>query len=153
MKKEEAAEVLMTIKSYHTGLVKPEALDLAIAALRESAEPDEKEQAMRWYLKGFEDAETTERQPVSHEQTMRDAETHFHFVWDANEALREQPAPPAIEWKPGPPKEDGRYLIALKDWYERDTVYAENDYRIDDPINPIDHITHHAAWPQYPGHV
>ena len=37
---------------------------------------------MFWYLKGFKDAETTERQPVSLEQTMEDAETHFQFVWD-----------------------------------------------------------------------
>lgn len=40
------------------------------------------ENAMYWYLKGFEDAETTESQPVSHEQTMKDAETHFYLVWD-----------------------------------------------------------------------
>ena len=39
MTREEAAEVLMTIKSYHTGLVKPEALDLAIEALREQPAP------------------------------------------------------------------------------------------------------------------
>jgi len=43
---------------------------------------DKMEKAMYWYLKGFEDAETTERQPVSHEQTMKDAETHFYLVWD-----------------------------------------------------------------------
>ena len=42
------------------------------------------EKAMYWYLKGFEDAETTESQPVSHEQTMKDAETHFYLVWDCH---------------------------------------------------------------------
>lgn len=40
------------------------------------------ENAMYWYMKGFQDAETTESQLVSHEQTMKDAETHFHLVWD-----------------------------------------------------------------------
>jgi hypothetical protein len=40
------------------------------------------QQAMFWYLKGFEDSETTDRQQVSLEQTMRDAETHFQLVWN-----------------------------------------------------------------------
>lgn len=40
-----------------------------------------KMQAKRYYLKGFEDAELTETQPCSHEQTMRDAETHFELVY------------------------------------------------------------------------
>lgn len=40
-----------------------------------------KMQAKRYYLKGFEDAELTETQQCSHEQTMRDAETHFELVY------------------------------------------------------------------------
>ncbi len=39
-----------------------------------------------WYLKGFKDAETTERQPVPIEQTMKDAEAHFALVWDHKSA-------------------------------------------------------------------
>jgi hypothetical protein len=39
-------------------------------------------QARKYYLKGFEDAELTENQGCSHEQTMRDAETHFELVFE-----------------------------------------------------------------------
>ena len=37
--------------------------------------------AKKYYLKGFEDSEITEKQEVSHEQTMKDAETHFELVY------------------------------------------------------------------------
>jgi hypothetical protein len=40
-----------------------------------------KVEAKRYYLKGFEDAELTEYQGCSHEQTMRDAETQFELVY------------------------------------------------------------------------
>jgi len=40
-----------------------------------------KMEARKYYLKGFEDAELTESQNCSHEQTMRDAETHFELVY------------------------------------------------------------------------
>lgn len=40
-----------------------------------------KMEAKKYYLKGFEDAELTEKQPITHEQTMRDAETHFELVY------------------------------------------------------------------------
>jgi hypothetical protein len=40
-----------------------------------------KAEAKKYYLKGFEDAELTENQGCSHEQTMRDAETHFELVY------------------------------------------------------------------------
>jgi hypothetical protein len=38
-------------------------------------------EARKYYLKGFEDAELTESQNVSHEQTMKDAETFFELVY------------------------------------------------------------------------
>lgn len=38
-------------------------------------------EARKYYLKGFKDAELTESQNVSHEQTMKDAETHFELVY------------------------------------------------------------------------
>jgi hypothetical protein len=38
--------------------------------------------AKKYYLKGFEDAELTESQNCSHEQTMRDAETQFELVFE-----------------------------------------------------------------------
>ena len=42
----------------------------------------EKEIALKWYLKGFRDAETTEKQEgVSLDQTLKDAETHFHIQY------------------------------------------------------------------------
>jgi hypothetical protein len=40
-----------------------------------------KVEAKKYYLKGFEDAELTENQGCSHEQTMRDAETQFELVY------------------------------------------------------------------------
>jgi hypothetical protein len=38
-------------------------------------------QAKKYYLKGFEDAELTQNQGCSHEQTMRDAESFFELVY------------------------------------------------------------------------
>jgi hypothetical protein len=38
-------------------------------------------EAKKYYLKGFEDAELTDNQGCSHEQTMRDAETQFELVY------------------------------------------------------------------------
>jgi hypothetical protein len=38
-------------------------------------------EAKKYYLKGFEDAELTENQGCSHEQTMLDAETQFELVY------------------------------------------------------------------------
>jgi hypothetical protein len=38
-------------------------------------------EAKKYYLKGFEDAELTQNQGCSHEQTMRDAETQFELVY------------------------------------------------------------------------
>ena len=40
-----------------------------------------KVEAKKYYLKGFEDAELTENQGCSHEQTMRDAESFFELVY------------------------------------------------------------------------
>jgi hypothetical protein len=34
-----------------------------------------------YYLKGFEVAELTEKQNVSHQQTMRDAESFFEIIY------------------------------------------------------------------------
>jgi len=48
---------------------------------------DLKREAMKWYIKGFIDAETTEKQPVSIEQSFKDAETHFDLVWSSEEKL------------------------------------------------------------------
>jgi hypothetical protein len=42
---------------------------------------NDKQQAKKYYLKGFEDAELTESQNCSHEQTMRDAESFFELVY------------------------------------------------------------------------
>lgn len=43
---------------------------------------NEKKHAEKWYLHGFHDSETTESQNVSLTQTMKDAECHFHFVYE-----------------------------------------------------------------------
>jgi hypothetical protein len=43
-----------------------------------------KVEAKKYYLKGFEDAELTENQGCSHEQTMRDAESFFELVYPLN---------------------------------------------------------------------
>ena len=45
-----------------------------------------KENAYKWYLKGFKDAENTESQPIPLEQTIKDAETNFYMVWDCYKA-------------------------------------------------------------------
>lgn len=37
--------------------------------------------AKKYFLKGFETAEITEKQPVTHEQTMRDAESFFELIY------------------------------------------------------------------------
>jgi hypothetical protein len=42
---------------------------------------NDKQQAKKYYLKGFEDAELTESQNCSHEQTMKDAESFFELVY------------------------------------------------------------------------
>jgi hypothetical protein len=49
---------------------------------KEMEKYNSKIQAKKYYLKGFEDAELTESQNCSHEQTMRDAETHFELVFE-----------------------------------------------------------------------
>lgn len=46
------------------------------------AAAEAKRVALRWYLKGFEDAETTPQQAgIGLDQTLRDAETFFQLVW------------------------------------------------------------------------
>ena len=40
-----------------------------------------KVEAKKYYLKGFADAELTESQNCSHEQTMKDAESFFELVY------------------------------------------------------------------------
>jgi hypothetical protein len=53
-------------------------------------------EAKKYYLKGFEDAELTENQGCSHEQTMRDAETQFELVYPIkNNTMNKQTA---VEW-------------------------------------------------------
>ena len=47
----------------------------------EMEEYNAKVEAKKYYLKGFEDAELTENQGCSHEQTMRDAESFFELVY------------------------------------------------------------------------
>ena len=41
----------------------------------------EHEVAYYWYMKGVHDSETTDRQPVSLYQTMKDFETHFYLQY------------------------------------------------------------------------
>ena len=48
---------------------------------KEMEEYNAKVEAKKYYLKGFEDAELTENQGCSHEQTMRDAESFFELVY------------------------------------------------------------------------
>ena len=48
---------------------------------KEMEDYNAKAEAKKYYLKGFEDAELTENQGCSHEQTMRDAETQFELVY------------------------------------------------------------------------
>jgi hypothetical protein len=53
----------------------------AIEQAKEMESYNAKVEAKKYYLKGFEDAELTENQGCSHEQTMRDAETQFELVY------------------------------------------------------------------------
>lgn len=72
-----------------------------------------KMEAMKYYLKGFEDAELTEKQPVTHEQTMRDAETHFHLIYP----LKNEKSETLIDWWEVP---DGFNWVAMDKsgkWY------------------------------------
>jgi hypothetical protein len=59
--------------------------DMSVTDAIEQAKKMEKYNAIveakKYYLKGFEDAELTENQGCSHEQTMRDAETQFELVY------------------------------------------------------------------------
>ena len=52
-----------------------------LAQAKEMEKYNAKVEAKKYYLKGFEDAELTENQGCSHEQTMRDAETQFELVY------------------------------------------------------------------------
>jgi hypothetical protein len=45
-------------------------------------------EAKKYYLKGFEDAELTENQGCSHEQTMRDAESFFEILYPIKEQAK-----------------------------------------------------------------
>jgi hypothetical protein len=53
----------------------------AIQKAKEMDKYNAKVEAKKYYLKGFEDAELTENQNCPHEQTMKDAETHFELVY------------------------------------------------------------------------
>jgi hypothetical protein len=55
--------------------------DEEIKQAKEMEKYNAKVEAKKYYLKGFEDAELTESQNCSHEQTMRDAETQFELVY------------------------------------------------------------------------
>jgi len=57
-----------------------DANDILIKA-QEIEKYNAKVEAKKYYLKGFEDAELTENQNCPHEQTMKDAETHFELVY------------------------------------------------------------------------
>lgn len=56
-------------------------LKTIIAQAKELEKYNARVEAKKYYLKGFEDAELTENQGCSHEQTMRDAETQFELVY------------------------------------------------------------------------
>jgi hypothetical protein len=45
----------------------------------------EKQIANYWYMKGVKDAETTERQPIPIEETLKDFETHFELQYKSQE--------------------------------------------------------------------
>jgi len=59
----------------------PQWIQDAIEQAKEMESYNAKVEAKKYYLKGFEDAELTENQGCSHEQTMRDAETQFELVY------------------------------------------------------------------------
>jgi hypothetical protein len=65
--------------------MRPNEFDAREMKLLEQAKEMEKYkakvEAKKYYLKGFEDAELTESQNCPHEQTMKDAETHFELVY------------------------------------------------------------------------
>jgi hypothetical protein len=74
--------------------------DMSVTDAIEQAKKMEKYNAIveakKYYLKGFEDAELTENQGCSHEQTMRDAETQFELVYPIkNNTMNKQTA---VEW-------------------------------------------------------
>lgn len=62
----------------------------------------DKETARQWYLNGFQDAETTDTQPVSLDQTMKDASTFFEILWDGKKDEYGSPESKA-EWYAVPP--------------------------------------------------
>jgi hypothetical protein len=67
-----------------------------IQQAKEMEKYNAKVEAKKYYLKGFEDAELTENQGCSHEQTMRDAETQFELVYPIkNNTMNKQTA---VEW-------------------------------------------------------
>jgi hypothetical protein len=55
--------------------------DVIFNKAKEMEDYNSRVEAKKYYLKGFEDAELTENQGCSHEQTMRDAETQFELVY------------------------------------------------------------------------
>jgi hypothetical protein len=60
----------------------------AIEQAKEMESYNAKVEAKKYYLKGFEDAELTENQGCSHEQTMRDAESFFELVYPIKEQAK-----------------------------------------------------------------
>jgi hypothetical protein len=81
--KETSLDWLMT-KLQSLGITKEEHYELLRQLELEAKEMEKynaKVEAKKYYLKGFEDAELTETQNCSHEQTMKDAETHFELVY------------------------------------------------------------------------
>jgi hypothetical protein len=77
----------MTAVEWLVDKLKLESIDLSkwhnnlIKQAKELESYNVKVEAKKYYLKGFEDAELTENQGCSHEQTMRDAETQFELVY------------------------------------------------------------------------
>ena len=83
-KKQESAVEWFALELYEKFEMKGNGnlFDEILEQAKEMENYNAKIQARKYYLKGFEDAELTENQGCSHEQTMRDAETHFELVFD-----------------------------------------------------------------------
>jgi hypothetical protein len=72
-----ALEWLIDQVEDYIGLIPPSIVEKA----KEIEYYNEKVNAKMYYLKGFEVAELTEKQNVSHQQTMRDAESFFEIIY------------------------------------------------------------------------
>jgi hypothetical protein len=69
------------LTSYGTIITHHKDITELVEQAQEMEKYNAKVEAKKYYLKGFEDAELTESQNCTHEQTMRDAESFFELIY------------------------------------------------------------------------